>query len=109
MMKSRIATSVGAHVMLSATLIPLDVAAQGIVITFDVPGGSQTAATSINPAGAITGSYMDATVGHTHGFLRARDGTITAFDVPGGSGTFPQSINPARAITGSYVDATVGH
>jgi hypothetical protein len=57
----------------------------------------------INPAGAITGTYLDAS-GVQHGFLRARDGTFTTFDPPGSTLTVPQGINAARTITGFYFD-----
>ncbi len=76
--------------------------------TFDVPGATGTFAQSINPAGAITGTYSDAS-SVEHGFLRARDGTFTTFDAPGAIGTFAQSINPAGAIAGQYFDATNIH
>src|SRR2546426_2696756 len=84
--------------------------------TFDAPGagtgfGQGTFAASINPAGAITGYYLDAN-GVFHGFLRAPDGSVTTLDAPGAGagtdlrqGTFPKSINPAGAITGYYIDA----
>jgi hypothetical protein len=81
----------------------------GTFITFDVPGAGTgnnqgTVPTSINPAGAITGSYV-APNNSTHGFLRARNGTFITFDVPVAvNGTQPNSINPAGAITGSYYD-----
>src|SRR3981081_1547817 len=88
-----------------------DLAPVGSFTTFDVPGAvNGTFPSSINPAGAITGSYNDVNfVGH--GFLRDKDGTFITFDVPGAvNGTFPSSINPAGAITGSYGDANfVGH
>src|SRR5260370_35250293 len=69
---------------------------------------------SINPAGAITGYYVDVNfVGH--GFLRATNGTLTTFDAPGAGttgflqqGTAPASINPAGAIMGLYIDANTG-
>jgi hypothetical protein len=74
--------------------------------TFDIPGSQNIFPNGINPAGAITGSYFDAS-GVSHGFLQARDGTITTFDVPGAvNGTRPVAINPAGAITGSYFDAS---
>jgi hypothetical protein len=42
---------------------------------FDPPGSiNLIQPTGINPEGAITGSYTDAS-GALHGFLRARDGT----------------------------------
>src|SRR5437868_6660354 len=55
--------------------------------TFDAPGagtgpGQGTFATSLNPAGAITGYYADANLVF-HGFLRAPNGSLTAFDAPG--------------------------
>jgi hypothetical protein len=71
--------------------------------TFDPPGATSTQAFSINPAGAITGFYVDAS--GDHGFLRTRDGTFTTFDPPGATFTFPRSINPAGAITGYYLGA----
>jgi len=91
-------------------------------ITFDPPGGParDMLPTGINPAGAITGTYI---VGSgypnilNHGFVRAPDGTITTFDAPGaGTGPFQGTtagvsgfggppINPAGVITGHYVDS----
>lgn len=64
---------------------------------------------SINPAGVITGNYVNARTAASHGFLRATDGAITTFDAPGAgtssfNGTYPNSINPAGVITGDYVD-----
>lgn len=45
-------------------------AANGTITSFDVPGASQGIfALSINPMGAITGYYTDAS-GVNHGFLR---------------------------------------
>ncbi len=68
----------------------------------------------INPAGAITGFYVDPN--HVnHGFVRAPDGTITTFDAPGAvNGTAPSSIDPGggdygilpgREISGSRLRA----
>jgi hypothetical protein len=82
----------------------------GAFTTFDPPGssGPQTYPVAINPAGAITGSYLDASTGTFQGFLRAPDGTFPKFD-PQGSLLPPTSlltqveaINPAGAITGWY-------
>src|SRR5437762_3035556 len=56
------------------------------ITTFDPPGATRTIALSINPAGAITGYYVDASSGF-HGFLRAPDGTITTFDAHGSRAT----------------------
>jgi hypothetical protein len=63
----------------------------------------------INPAGAITGFYVDAS-SVQHGFVRAPSGTIIEFDPTGSIFTNPNAINEPGAITGFYVDASgVGH
>jgi len=49
--------------------------------TFDVPGAIVAYPVSINPAGAITGFYADASY-VSHGFLRAHDGTVNTFSAP---------------------------
>src|SRR6266478_6376046 len=85
--------------------------AQATFTTFDVPGADGLGGTSplsINPAGAVTGSYADVN-DVKHGFLRSPDGSLTLFDAPGagtryGSDTVALSINPANAITGHYAD-----
>jgi hypothetical protein len=87
-------------------------ARDGTFVTFDISGAvNGTYPASINPSGAITGSYVDANfVGH--GFLRTTGGTVDTFDVPGAAtiGTVPSSINPTGIITGYYYDANfVGH
>jgi hypothetical protein len=100
-------------------------APNGKFTTFDPPGYPNNTlfintvgnTLAINPAGAITGSYVDAN-GFVHGFLRVTTGgderapkvTFTTFDVPGppgspSTGTFASAINPAGAITGYYSDA----
>src|SRR5215469_18649389 len=70
-------------------------APNGAITTFDVPGagtgpgqGTFTAEVDgLNPAGAITGNYSDAS-SVNHGYVRARNGAITTFDAPG-AGTGP--------------------
>jgi hypothetical protein len=63
----------------------------------------------INPAGAITGFYVDAS-SVQHGFVRAPSGTITEFDPTGSIFTNPNAIDQTGAITGFYFDANfVGH
>jgi hypothetical protein len=91
----------------------------GTLTTFDAPGagtgsGQGTFANDINPAGAITGYYLDGN-GAYHGFLRAPDGAITTFDAPGAGasqyqGTLAISLDPAGAVAGYYYDDnTVAH
>jgi hypothetical protein len=86
----------------------------GTFISFDVPGAGTgftqgTYPFSINPAGTISGVFIDANFLY-HGFLRASNGTITKFDVAGAVGglSAPWVINPAGTITGGYIDANVG-
>lgn len=63
----------------------------------------------INPAGAITGFYVDAS-SVQHGFVRAAGGKITEFDPSGSILTNPNAINDTGEITGFYFDASfVGH
>lgn len=89
-------------------------AQQGTFTTFDAPGagtagGDGTLPFAINPAGDITGYYIDANF-VAHGFVRAPHGTFATFDAPDDvGGTFPSSINPAGAITGYYCDRIACH
>src|SRR5579884_1154048 len=71
---------------------------------FDPPGSKVTYATSINPAGTVTGYYFDAANTY-HSYLRDAKGQITVFDPPGSSNSFANSINPAGSIAGEYQDA----
>jgi hypothetical protein len=78
----------------------------GTFTTFDVPGALTISPVSINPEGAITGSYSEANrVPHSF-FVRSRDGTLTTFDPPGSIFSGSVSINSEGAITGSYYDAS---
>jgi hypothetical protein len=70
--------------------------------------GSESGPYTINPAGAITGWYVDSS-NVQHGFVRTPDGAITEFDPPNSIYTFPYAINPAGAITGFYIDTTTGN
>ena len=91
-------------------------APNGAITTIDVPGAGSvpvsfqgTQSYGINPAGAITGWYADAS-NVNHGFVRSPLGAITTFEAPGagtsdGQGTFGASVNPSGAIAGFYVDA----
>ena len=90
--------------------------ADGTITKFDVPaaatgpglGTTTFWAQCVNPAGTMTGSYMDSN-GAFHGFVRAPDGTITTFDAPGagtasGQGTYTWAINPAGTTVGASLD-----
>jgi hypothetical protein len=95
----------------------------GAFTTFDAPGAGTvpgvqgctescqgTIPWGINPAGEITGQYMDAN-NVVHGFVRSANGAITTYDVPAagtgpGQGTYGESINPTGEITGEYSDAS---
>ena len=70
---------------------------------------SEFTAAGINPTGAITGFYVDASSAQ-HGFVRAPTGIIAEFDPTGSIFTNPNAINVGGAITGFYFDANfVGH
>jgi hypothetical protein len=70
---------------------------------------SEISPMGINPAGAITGFYVDAN-SVQHGFVRAPGGKITEFDPTGSVFTTPNAIDAPGAITGFYFDANfVGH
>jgi hypothetical protein len=74
-------------------------------------GTFTSAVIGINPAGAISGVYFDAS-SVAHGYVRAPDGTITPFDVTGAGstpgstqGTYNSGINTAGATMGDYADS----
>jgi predicted membrane protein len=76
----------------------------GLPVELDEPFGASIAAPhqlSINQAGTITGSYVDAE-GAQHGFVRNPYGTITSFDPPRGKQTTATTINDSGVIAGSY-------
>jgi hypothetical protein len=58
--------------------------------SFDVPGALGTLGVCINPAGVISGSYLDAS-GVIDGYVRTRDGTFTTFAAPGAGRHRPNS------------------
>src|SRR5579871_5696294 len=88
----------------------LALAQPGTIVTFDVPGAGSgfrqgTTATGINPAGEITGYYVDASNIY-HGFVRSPGGDYTVFDCFGtGMGTLPYGINDSGAVTGYCFDS----
>ena len=73
----------------------------GDFTTFEAPdagtgAGQGTFAFSINPRGAISGYYVDASdVGH--GFLRAKDGTFTTIDAPGRAQACSRAPSPSTS------------
>jgi probable HAF family extracellular repeat protein len=73
-----------------------------------VPADGGSVASGINAAGAIVGSYYDAT--GNHGFLKAGASFITIDDplAPPGQ-TFAAGINNPGQIVGSYFDGTADH
>jgi hypothetical protein len=97
-------------------------APDGTITTFEPAGsgtgpGQGTASCNrdcINPAGAISASYLDDN-NVNHAFVRAPDGTILTYTVPGaGTGPFQgpynYGINPAGTTVGAYLDSSsVGH
>src|SRR4030095_11051338 len=71
---------------------------QPTIITFDAPGsgtgpGQGTIAFAINPAGTISGRYID-TGNAIHAIVRSPDGGITAFDAPGAGTGFRHGARP---------------
>ena len=87
-------------------------ALDGSITSFDLPPGGLIfplwialgPPPSVNPAGAIAGSYFDASFVE-HGFLRTRDGTFTTIDFPGAFFTEALAINPAGVIVGDFCNA----
>jgi hypothetical protein len=92
-------------------------APDGTITTFDAPGAGTGndrgtyvfSVDNLNPAGAISGTSLDAN-DVWHGFLRAPDGTVTVFDVPGAGtdayqGTLNVGINQRGTIAGDVIDA----
>jgi hypothetical protein len=94
-----------ASVLFAVLAIAVPAARSQTFTSFDPPGSILTSTVSINPAGQIVGTYLDANF-VTHGFVRAANGAITSFDAPGaGVATFPVAITPQGSIVGTYLDA----
>lgn len=88
----------------------------GTFTTFDALGAGTgptqgtwtTTFYSLNPAGAISGWYVDS--GYVlHGFLRSAQGIVIDIEVPGGGsgaiqGTVPTTLNTQGAVAGFYLD-----
>jgi hypothetical protein len=91
----------------------------GAITTFDAPGagtgpfqGTFTAGVDgLNPAGTVTGYYLDGSNVY-HGYVRDPDGTISTFDAPGAGtgpfqGTDTSGITPAAKIVGMELKQTL--
>ena len=94
-MKSRSWMSSPAMCLIAALAITVQISAEkNRFTTIDPPGSTLTSPSGINPAGLITGYYVDSR-GQYHGFLRAADGTFTTIDPPGSvSWTVPDEHQP---------------
>jgi probable HAF family extracellular repeat protein len=84
---------------------------RGTFTTLDYPGVPSTLLGALNDAGAIVGTYTDAS-GVNHGFLYEQ-GTFTPFDAPGagssfGQGTFPVGISSNGLIDGQMTNDSGG-
>lgn len=69
--------------------------------SFDIPGGVNPYAWSINNKGDIVGEYQFGSSGNWAGY-QLRQGHLTAFDVPGAISSFPQMITGNQKIAGTY-------
>ncbi len=69
-----------------------------------VPASTATFPTSINDAGQISGTYLDAS-SVEHGFIRDASGNYTTFDVSGGT-ILNVLLGQNGEIAGSYTDAS---
>ena len=78
---------------------------RGTVTIFAPLDATSTNAVTINPGGAIAGTYTDPS-GGIHGFLRTANGTVHTFDPPGSAATTVNVINPGETIAGTYIDAS---
>jgi hypothetical protein len=77
----------------------------------DVPGALATSPQGINAAGAISGSYVDAS-GHVRSFI-LRDGGFTTVDYPDADNTSVHGIGPSGDVVGNWwndgEEATAAH
>src|SRR5215471_7674730 len=76
------------------------VSKRGVITGFDPPGAVSSTASTVNPAGAIVGAYVDAS-GTTHGYLLYHH-TFATIDFPGSLFTFAGGNNPEGDIVGAY-------
>jgi uncharacterized membrane protein len=89
-------------------------ALDGSITSFDAPPGGSIFGSififggpppSINPSGAIAGTYFDASFVE-HGFLRTPNGNFITIDYPGADFTEALAINASGVIVGDFCDAT---
>ena len=71
------------------------------IVSFNVPGATETLPYGINTNGATAGSYYNS-AGHYRGFVRNQAGAFVTFAVPKGLDTYPLSINDDGSVTGYY-------
>jgi uncharacterized membrane protein len=79
------------------------VSKKGVFTSFDPPGAVSSAASAVNPSGAVVGTYADSG-GVDHGYLRYHR-TFTTIDFPGAILTFVGGNNAEGDVIGEYVDA----
>jgi hypothetical protein len=75
---------------------------QGVFTGFNPPGATSSTASTVNPAGAIVGSWTDS-AGTTHGYLLYHSSYVT-IDYPGSIFTFAGGNNANGAIVGAWRD-----
>ena len=76
--------------------------AQGVFNGFNPPGATSSTASTVNPAGAIVGSWVDS-AGTTHGYVLYHGAYVTT-DYPGSIFTFNGGNNATGAIVGAWRD-----
>jgi hypothetical protein len=92
----------------SGTTHSFTVSKKGTFKGFDPPGAVSSTASTVNPSGALVGSYTDSG-GVTHGYLLYH-GTFATIDFPGAILTFAGGNNPEGDIIGEEIDtANVAH
>ena len=85
------------------------VSKKGSFTSFDPPGATSSQASTVNPSGAIVGTYTDS-AGVGHGYLLDKKGNYTTIDFPGAVSTFVGGNNPQGDMVGEYGDtAGNGH
>jgi hypothetical protein len=86
---------------------------KGVFTIFDPPGATSSSASTVNPAGAVVGSYTNnggsTCATECQGYLLDK-GTYTTINFPGSAFTFAGGGNAPGDIVGEYIDAAgVGH